>query len=61
MLPETFHRRAIKRKPTEPAIGNGHVGAFGEILPYYENKIYIDDKQKKDKWGLNVIAIDFAG
>ena len=31
--------------------------AFGEILPYHENKISLD-KSKKDKWGLNVLAID---
>jgi choline dehydrogenase-like flavoprotein len=30
---------------------------FGETLPYYENKIYID-KNNKDKWGLPVLAID---
>ena len=31
--------------------------AFGEILPYHENKITLD-KTKKDKWGLPVLAID---
>ncbi|MEO7291487.1 MAG: GMC family oxidoreductase [Ginsengibacter sp.] len=31
--------------------------AFGETLPYHENKITLD-KIKKDKWGLNVLAID---
>lgn len=31
--------------------------AFGEILPYHENKISLD-KSKKDKWGLPVLAID---
>jgi choline dehydrogenase-like flavoprotein len=30
---------------------------FGEILPYHENKIYLD-KEKKDKWGLPVLAMD---
>ena len=33
------------------------VGGFGEILPYHENKVTLD-KSKKDKWGLNVLAID---
>lgn len=33
------------------------LGGFGEMLPYYENKVYID-KSKKDKWGQNVLAID---
>lgn len=31
--------------------------AFGETLPYHENKISLD-KNKKDKWGLPVLAID---
>ena len=31
--------------------------AFGETLPYHENKITLD-KNKKDKWGLPVLAID---
>ena len=30
---------------------------FGETLPYHENRISID-KNKKDKWGLPVLAID---
>jgi choline dehydrogenase-like flavoprotein len=33
------------------------IGGFGEILPYHENKITLD-KNKKDKWGLPVLAID---
>ena len=31
--------------------------AFGETLPYHDNKITLD-KTKKDKWGLPVLAID---
>jgi choline dehydrogenase-like flavoprotein len=31
--------------------------AFGEMLPYHENKVTLD-KDKKDKWGLPVLAID---
>ncbi|WP_114783518.1 GMC oxidoreductase [Botryobacter ruber] len=30
---------------------------FGETLPYHENKVTLD-KEKKDKWGLPVLAID---
>ena len=42
---------------TEPgAWGIGATG-FGEILPYHENKIYLD-KNVKDKWGLPVLAMD---
>jgi choline dehydrogenase-like flavoprotein len=36
--------------------GIGMTG-FGETLPYHENKISIDEN-KKDKWGLPVLAID---
>lgn len=32
-------------------------GAFGEILPYHENRIFLD-KETKDKWGLPVLAMD---
>ena len=30
---------------------------FGETLPYHDNKISLD-KNKKDKWGLPVLAMD---
>ena len=33
------------------------IGGFGEILPYHENKISLD-KNRKDKWGLPVLAMD---
>jgi len=32
-------------------------GAFGEILPYHENKVTLDTT-KKDKWGLNILSFD---
>ncbi|PRD48753.1 GMC oxidoreductase [Sphingobacterium haloxyli] len=39
--------------------GHWSVGftAFGEILPYHENRIFLD-KTTKDKWGLPVLAMD---
>ncbi|MEC3881691.1 GMC family oxidoreductase [Parapedobacter sp. 10938] len=39
--------------------GSWSVGftGFGEILPYHENKIFLD-KEVKDKWGLPVLAMD---
>ncbi|MFD2744136.1 GMC oxidoreductase [Sphingobacterium populi] len=48
---------AWKDAMTEP--GNWSVGftAFGEILPYHENKISLD-KTVKDKWGLPVLKMD---
>jgi choline dehydrogenase-like flavoprotein len=42
---------------TEPGLWSFGIGGFGEILPYHENKVTLD-KNKKDKWGLNVLAID---
>ncbi len=47
----------LKDALSEP--GNWSIGftAFGEILPYHENKVNLD-KSTKDKWGLPVLAID---
>lgn len=47
----------LKDALTEPGRWNMGMGGFGEMLPYHENKVTID-KTKKDKWGLNVLAID---
>jgi choline dehydrogenase-like flavoprotein len=46
-----------KDELTEP--GEWQIGAtgFGEVLPYHENKIFLD-KNKKDKWGLPVLSMD---
>jgi len=41
----------------EPGKWTLGITAFGEILPYHENRIFLD-KDKKDKWGLPVLAID---
>lgn len=41
-------------EPGEWTIG---MTGFGEILPNHANKIYLD-KNKKDKWGLPVLAMD---
>lgn len=47
----------LKDALTEPGKWNMGMGGFGEILPYPENRVTLD-KTKKDKWGLNVLAID---
>ena len=47
----------FKEALTEPGHWKMGMGGFGEILPYMENRVTID-KTKKDKWGLNVLAID---
>ena len=33
------------------------LGGYGEILPYHENKMYLD-QNKKDKWGLPTVTFD---
>jgi choline dehydrogenase-like flavoprotein len=42
---------------SEPGGWGMGITGFGEMLPYHENKIYLD-KNKKDKWGLPVLAMD---
>jgi choline dehydrogenase-like flavoprotein len=42
---------------TEPGGWNMGITAFGETLPYHNNKISLD-KTTKDKWGLPILAID---
>jgi choline dehydrogenase-like flavoprotein len=49
--------KEYKEALTEPGPWQMGIGGFGEILPYHENKVTLD-KTKKDKWGLNVLAID---
>ena len=47
----------FKEAITEPGSWTMGMGGFGEMLPNHDNKISID-KNKKDKWGMNVLAID---
>jgi choline dehydrogenase-like flavoprotein len=49
---------AFKDAVSEPGKWTMGIGGFGEILPDHQNKIMLD-KTRKDKWGLNVVAIDF--
>jgi choline dehydrogenase-like flavoprotein len=42
---------------SEPGPWTMGIGGFGETLPYHENKVTLD-KSVKDKWGLNVLAMD---
>lgn len=48
---------AWKDELCEPGKWRMGITAFAEILPYHENRIFLD-KKKKDKWGLPVLAID---
>ncbi len=47
----------FKEALTEPGVWSFGMGGFGETLPYHDNKVTLD-KTKKDKWGLNILAID---
>jgi choline dehydrogenase-like flavoprotein len=47
----------FKEAICEPGGWRAGMTGFGEILPYHENKISLD-KNKKDKWGLPVLAMD---
>ena len=47
----------LKQQLTEPGSWGFGIGAWGEHLPYYENKVSLN-KDKKDKWGLPTLDID---
>ena len=47
----------LKDALVEPGPWTMGIGAFGEMLPYYDNKVTLDTT-KKDKWGQPVLAID---
>lgn len=47
----------LKEALSEPGSWTMNIGGFGETLPYHENKVTLD-KTKKDKWGMNVLAMD---
>lgn len=47
----------FKEAISEPGPWSFGMGGFGEILPYHENKVTLDNT-RKDKWGLNVLSID---
>lgn len=48
---------ALKEKATKPGPWTMGLGGFGETLPYYENRMYLD-RSKKDKWGLPIVVFD---
>lgn len=56
-IPEYQLGAELKETLSEPGSWTMGIGGFGEILPYHENKVTLD-KNKKDKWGLNVVSID---
>ncbi len=49
----------FKDKLLKPGAWTLWLGGWGETLPYYENRIYLDNADK-DAWGLPMIHIKFA-
>lgn len=47
----------LKDALSEPGQWSIGITGFGEILPYHENKVTLDNS-KKDKWGLPVLNLD---
>jgi choline dehydrogenase-like flavoprotein len=49
---------AFKKQLLQPGPWSLWLGAWGETLPYFENKVTLD-KNKKDQWGLPILRIFF--
>lgn len=49
----------FKDQLTTPGPWTIWLGGWGECLPYYENRIALDNIQR-DKWGLPLVRIDFS-
>lgn len=47
----------FKEELTKPGPWTMGLGGFGETLPYYENRMYLD-KNEKDKWGVPLVVFD---
>lgn len=47
----------LKATITEPGLWNIGIGSWGEHLPYFDNKVTLNN-DKKDKWGLPILDID---
>lgn len=48
----------FKKQLLQPGPWGLWIGAWGETLPYYENRLKLDDQQK-DQWGLPLVSIHF--
>lgn len=47
----------FKKKFSQPGIWRMGLAAYGEILPYRENRVYLNEA-KRDKWGLPTMVFD---
>jgi choline dehydrogenase-like flavoprotein len=50
--------KAFKDQLLQPGPWTLWIGAWGETLPYFDNKVTLDP-DKKDKWGLPIVRIAF--
>lgn len=47
----------FKDQAAQPGGWQIGAGGFGEVLPYHENRIFLD-RERTDRWGMPVLAID---
>jgi choline dehydrogenase-like flavoprotein len=47
----------LKEQATQPGPWSMRIGGFGEILPYHENRVTLDNS-RKDKFGMPVLSFD---
>lgn len=50
--------KEFKKSLTEPGPWTIFIGAWGETLPYADNRIWLD-KEQKDQWGLPLVRVFF--
>lgn len=54
---EASYGEKLKKAITEPGDWIMGLNGFGEVLPYHENKMYLN-YEKNDKWGLPTVTFD---
>ena len=57
LIKKTGYGKELKDAVLTPGGWGMNLGGFGEVLPYHDNKIYLD-YNKTDKWGLPTITFD---
>ncbi len=57
MIAEEAYGKELKKAILEPGAWRINLGGFGEVLPYHENKMYLN-YDKLDKYGLPTIVFD---
>ncbi len=57
LLKEEALGAELKSRAAQPGAWHMSIGAFGEMLPYHQNRVTLD-RTRRDKWGLPVLAFD---